>query len=116
VHQSCVRTELSAVNCHSLRFKCRPTTEAGNYLNSRQPPGEPKALANGKAPIFHFTLNQDTSFAVLGARQPNDPRGLGDYKVSQAIKKQVEKIKKVWTSQQSELPDRLTPGFDIVLG
>ena len=67
-------------------------TEAGNYLNSRQPPGEPKALANGKAPIFHFTLNQDTSFAVLGARQPNDPRGLGDYKVSQAIKNQVEKI------------------------
>jgi hypothetical protein len=31
VHQSCVRTELSAVNGHSLRFKCRATTAINNY-------------------------------------------------------------------------------------
>ena len=41
--------------------------------------------------------------------------GLDGYKVSQTVKNQVEKIEKSWMSQQSELPDRLTPAFDIAL-
>jgi hypothetical protein len=41
---------------------------------------------------------------------------LGDYKVSQVIKNQVEKIQKLWMSQQKRLPDRLTPDCDIALG
>ena len=30
-------------------------------------------------------------------------------------KTRSRKLKKVWMSQQSELPDRLTPAFDIAL-
>src|SRR5580704_1110984 len=29
LHQNCVRAELNAVNCHSLRFKCRATMVVG---------------------------------------------------------------------------------------
>ena len=39
LHQSCVRTELSAANCHNLRFKCRATPAAGSRLRARRPGG-----------------------------------------------------------------------------